>query len=241
MNNTKFNDWQEMALKKDTEVIIKRLNDQGKVIVSLVVDAMIAVISIVLDHLVDGQVVHSWVWKLLIVSAVAIPAILLLSKIIKFLNSLGKARSGKYSIKKYVDIFDNQICYFVMTCGSYSRLLKSGTDISKEEQIVLYQEGSYFNNKAMMLLYDMKPVIRKVFTNDASEVIKKTLVSFCRLSSLIRLIHAQQVELDKSIEPYANCASIKDQQAVNTQIQSYFLIFENDVNRIYNTGCSLPS
>ena len=62
-----------------------------------------------------------------------------------------------------------------MMSNSYARIL-SEMENTKEEFIFIYQEGCYYNNKAMDELYRMKPVIDKVFSGIQEKVKRKKLV-----------------------------------------------------------------
>lgn len=53
MKNIKFNDWQEMALKKDMETIIKKLNKQEFTTLTLCWESILAFGAIIADHLFD--------------------------------------------------------------------------------------------------------------------------------------------------------------------------------------------
>lgn len=60
----------------------------------------------------------------------------------EFVSALKRVKSGKYNVKGMIDIFDNQMCYWVMMCNSYCNLLSTNKD-KKNERIFLYQEGCY--------------------------------------------------------------------------------------------------
>ena len=86
MNSIKFNDWQEMALKKDTETIIKKLNSHEPIFFSLCWEIVIAVGAIIVDHLFDTSEVNMWVWLICATLAVIPPTIIIVVKSVQYIN-----------------------------------------------------------------------------------------------------------------------------------------------------------
>ena len=235
MNSIKFNDWQEMALKKDTETIIKKLNSHEPIFFSLCWEIVIAVGAIIVDHLFDITKVSVWVWFICATLAVIPPVIIIIVKSVQYIIALKKSYTGIYDVKHFVDTFDNQICYWVMTSSSYSRILENLPGDRAAERIFLYQEGCYYNNKSLQALYEMKPVIDKVFSSDSTEVIKKNLVAVHRLQNILAMIKQYQKELDTSIEDIKTNQSISDQIQINKSIKDNFAGFVDDINSLFHT------
>lgn len=157
MKRVNFSDWQEMALKKDIEQIKKKLTSQEPVLFSLCWELILALGSIIVDHLFDTERAPQWVWIAVLVSAV-VPAILILGyKVLKWINSIRLVKKGKLDIRDSVDVFDNQISYWVMLSNAYTDMLVEAPEDEKAEREFLYREGCYYNNKSMRALYEMKP------------------------------------------------------------------------------------
>ena len=55
MKKVNFSDWQEMALKKDIEQIKKKLTSQEPILFSLCWELVLALGSIITDHLFDTE------------------------------------------------------------------------------------------------------------------------------------------------------------------------------------------
>lgn len=101
MKRVNFSDWQEMALKKDIEQIKKKLTSQEPVLFSLCWELILALGSIIVDHLFDTERAPQWVWIAVLVSAV-VPAILILGyKVLKWINSIRLVKKGKLNITQY--------------------------------------------------------------------------------------------------------------------------------------------
>lgn len=236
MNNIKFNDWQEMALKKDTETIIKKLDTQEPVVYSLCWEIVLAVGAIIVDHFFDTDSVNTWVWILCVVLAVLPPLVIIIIKLANWIILVRRVSLGNYGTRRFVDIFDNQICYWVMMCNSYSRILSSIPAQNTEERIFLYQEGCYYNNKSIQALNKMAPVMDKVFSSNSEKVVEDNLVAVYRLLSILQMMKQYQIDLDSSVEDMKSDRSIKEQMEINNVLQEQFTRFVNDMNQVFNTS-----
>lgn len=232
MKNIKFNDWQEMALKKDMETIIRKLNTQEPLIFSLCWEIVLAVGTIIVDHLVDTSEVSMCWWIAVILLAIVPPVVVLVCKLCKWLLTIGKVKTGIYDVKNMVDTFDNQICYWVMMCNSYCNLLSE--ENNSEAKKFLYQEGCYYNNKSIQELYHMKPVIDKVFSEQSDLITKNKYVAVYRLESLLELMKQYQQALDREVEALKNNYIIKEQMKINEEYKDRICQFIDDVNKVFD-------
>lgn len=149
MNRVNFSDWQEMALKKDIEQIKKKLTSQEPVLFSLCWELVLALGSIIADHLFDTENAPEWIWFTVIALAV-IPAAVILGVVVgKWICSIVSVKKGKFNVKDSVDIFDNQISYWVMLSNAYTDMLIEDINGTNSEKEFLYREGCYYNNKSM--------------------------------------------------------------------------------------------
>lgn len=236
MNSIKFNDWQEMALKKDTEAIIKKLNTQEPFVYSLCWEIVLAVGAIIVDHFFDTESVDIRVWIFCVVLAVLPPLGIIIVKLVNWIILVRRVSLGNYGVRRFVDIFDNQICYWVMMCNSYSRILSSIPAQKKEERVFLYQEGCYYNNKSIQALNKMAPVMDKVFSTNSDQIVKDNLVAVYRLLSILQMMKQHQMDLDSSVEDIESDRSIKEQMEINKVLQEQFVRFVNDMNKLFNTS-----
>ena len=230
MNSIKFNDWQDMALKKDTEAIIKKLNSQEPIFFSLCWEIVLAIGAIIVDHLFDTEKVSIYIWILCVIIAVVPPSIILICKIRRWIIAIKRAKAGKYNIRAFVDSFDNQICYWVMMCTSYSRILANSQDTSVSQRIFLYQEGSYYLNKSIHALEAMRPVIDKVFSLDSRQIIDDNLVAVYRLQNILELIRLQRNELNSKTADLGNNELMQEQIKINDTFDERMLEFTRYVN-----------
>lgn len=215
MKEVNFSDWQEMALKKDVEQIKKKIYSQEPIFFSLCWELILVLGSIIIDHLFDTEKTPEWI------------------RLVSFV------KKGNINIKGYVDLFDNQISYWVMLSNAYTDMLVREVEGTKSEKEFLYREGCYYNNKTMHAVYAMKPVFHKVFTGDLSKVKNENLVDLERLLNVLNVMYEQQKRMDDAVEGIVS-PGIKKQQELNKSYQLELKNFLNDLNA-FNQKKDLPT
>lgn len=229
MNRVNFSDWQEMALKKDIEQIKKKLTSQEPVLFSLCWELVLALGSIIADHLFDTENAPEWIWFTIIALAV-IPASVILGVVAgKWICSIVSVKKGKFNVKDSVDIFDNQISYWVMLSNAYTDMLLEDINGTNSEKEFLYREGCYYNNKSMQAIYAMKSNFDKIFSMDPQKVKKDSLVDMERLFNILRVMKEQQDRLDAAVSEISS-EGIKRQRELNEKYMDDLMKFVNDLN-----------
>ena len=208
MNRVNFSDWQEMALKKD----------------------ILALGSIIADHLFDTENAPEWIWFTVITLAV-VPAAVILGVVAgKWICSIVSVKKGKFNVKDSVDIFDNQISYWVMLSNAYTDMLLEDINGTNSEKEFLYREGCYYNNKSMQAIYAMKSNFDKVFSMDPQKVKKDSLVDMERLFNILRVMKEQQARLDAAVSGISS-EGIKRQRELNEEYMDDLMKFVKDLNK----------
>ena len=229
MNRVNFSDWQEMALKKDIEQIKKKLTSQEPVLFSLCWELVLALGSIIADHLFDTENAPEWIWFTVIALAV-IPAAVILGVVVgKWICSIVSVKKGKFNVKDSVDIFDNQISYWVMLSNAYTDMLLEDINGTNSEKEFLYREGCYYNNKSMQAIYAMKSNFDKIFSMDPQKVKKDSLVDMERLFNMLRVMKEQQDRLDATVSEISS-EGIKRQRELNEKYMDDLMKFVKDLN-----------
>lgn len=229
MNRVNFSDWQEMALKKDIEQIKKKLTSQEPVLFSLCWELVLALGSIIADHLFDTENAPEWIWFTVIALAV-IPAAVILGVVVgKWICSIVSVKKGKFNVKDSVDIFDNQISYWVMLSNAYTDMLLEDINGTNSEKEFLYREGCYYNNKSMQAIYAMKSNFDKIFSMDPQKVKKDSLVDMERLFNILRVMKEQQDRLDATVSEISS-EGIKRQRKLNEKYMDDLMKFVKDLN-----------
>lgn len=238
MKRIMFNDWQEMALKKDIEKIIRRMDSNNTVFYSVCWEITLTFAAIFVENIIHIENAKKCIVLFFIfLLAVIPPLVIIVAKVTVLIFRILKSRKGNYSVREFVDVFDNQVSYWVMMSNSYAKIL-SEMENTEEEFIFIYQEGCYYNNKAMDELYKMKPVIDKVFSNMQEIVKRKKLVELQRLINTQALIIANQNMLDKCIVQCENLPPIVEQRKLNSEYKKAFDDFVNDVEKCFKAKSS---
>lgn len=237
MNKINFSDWQEMALKKDIESIKKKIHSQEPILFSLCWEIVLALGSIIIDHLFDTEQSPFWIWIILVIAAVIPPMLIVLYKVYCWGISISSAKKGKLSVRSFVDVFDNQISYWVMLSNSYADMLTEtmtnpAITTSDAEKEFLYREGCYYNNKSMQALYSMKANFDKIFSADLDEVKKNNLIDLARLHNILSVMHEQQIQLNRDISS-VNSNGVQIQKDMNRKYIHELLEFLEDLNIIF--------
>lgn len=231
MRSVNFSDWQEMALKKDIEQIKKKLDSQEPVFFSVCWEIVLALGSIIADHLFDVEHAPKWIWIVMIAVAVAPAILIFIHMTIKWICSIKIVKKGKFNVKDSVDMFDNQISYWVMLGNAYTEMLKEDVNGSRSEKEFLYREGCYYNNKSMHALYTMKSNFDKIFSAELCKVRKENLIDMERLFNILKVMNEQQLCLDGYINGI-NTAGIKIQQELNREYLRELEEFLKDLNTL---------
>lgn len=215
--------------KKDIEQIKKKLTSQEPVLFSLCWELVLALGSIIADHLFDTENAPEWIWFTVIALAV-IPAAVILGVVVgKWICSIVSVKKGKFNVKDSVDIFDNQISYWVMLSNAYTDMLLEDINGTNSEKEFLYREGCYYNNKSMQAIYAMKSNFDKIFSMDPQKVKKDSLVDMERLFNILRVMKEQQDRLDATVSEISS-EGIKRQRELNEKYMDDLMKFVKDLN-----------
>lgn len=196
---------------------------------SLCWELVLALGSIIADHLFDTENAPEWIWLTVIALAV-IPAAVILGVVAgKWICSIVSVKKGKFNVKDSVDIFDNQISYWVMLSNAYTDMLLEDINGSNSEKEFLYREGCYYNNKSMQAIYAMKSNFDKIFSMDPQKVKKDSLVDMERLFNILRVMKEQQDRLDAAVSEISS-EGIKRQCELNEKYMDDLMRFVKDLN-----------
>ena len=139
MNSVKFNDWSDLGLKKDIEQIKNKIDVQEPIVFSVGLEIAITVGAVLIDHLFDVDSIPNIIWIITSIIAISPPMVLIIRAFAKYFQRILRVKNGKYNIEKYIDTFDNSICYWAMMSCSFLNELNSNTGLSIEEKLFYYQ------------------------------------------------------------------------------------------------------
>lgn len=210
--NHSINEWQDMSLKKEVEQISKELRNRKSFDKPLLLEIYIGIITLILDKMLDRNDCPIFrnilMWSLFATAT----AILLYSLCVVWKNyreQINKIKREAVQIKPYVDMFDNNICYYALTASSfYSEYVEisalEGTPEDKcykEKKVFYYIECNYYINKCIARLDRIQGVAQDVFTNSPEGVIKQSKIHITRLRNIVDLLSTIRTNLYNDFNP----------------------------------------
>ena len=249
MNAIHFSDWQDMAIKKDIERINSKITIHDNLMLTFCIEFVITVLSVLADRILDNGIPASVIW-IIIASFVIVPLMAMLPPAVKFIKNYRSVKNGHYKIKPLIDLFDNQICYWVMIGGSFSKMVSELVDKNGEEaeRVFFYQEGCYYINKSIEGLYSMQPAIDKIFYDDlkqfkssSNRIFSRDGIDLYRLFGILDLIRVYQRELNQSITDVKEKKAIEAQMSINNTWEEELKSFIETINETTHNQYSLET
>ena len=175
-------EWQSFSQKKDIEAIVRNTKEKKNIQLTATVEICLVTLSIAIDNIWANGNPLIWV-AIAVLSIIPIGALLL-----KYIyDYMKKYRPGSDipKDKDMINVFDNEVCYYVMMAKAYSKKIKR---ISDEEDIFFYIEMCFYLNKAIYHLSCMENSIDVVFSEKCEEIYADKKISLTRLKNLYNII-----------------------------------------------------
>lgn len=206
----KFNDWQDLSLKKDIERLLKQSAKSENTAWALSFDFAIAILVLCVDKLLDWQNsgssgnFNTIYWYCVLFGF--LPFILI--TITKLCKRIAKSTAGMltFSAEALVDLFDNELCVYIMMAQSYIDMYDQDGSVlpdgnlgaiaaqnalqTKDEngRVFAYIEACFYINKVITGLTKMSFAAEKIFSNSYDELITEKRISLDRLMNMVRLL-----------------------------------------------------
>lgn len=207
MDKFSINDWLTIQTRKDL-LLIRRDLTRETINYAIFTDLLIALLSFCLDHVLwsatDGgtavpqKLTPAWYWLLISALLIVAPAIIFIY--MRYKKSRYQADYKKtIPVEDLVDLFDNEICYNVMTADAMRDHMLSKI---KEEILQFYIiETAYYTNKATTQLFYFKNQGQKAIQT------KKSLggisyVRFLNVCTIIFNIYKELICSSRKSEEY---------------------------------------
>ena len=185
-------DWQTFSQKKNIEEIAKNTKDKNDIQLTAVVEIFMTIASIFADNVLSGTL-HSIVW-ILILAASSVPIIWLLSKYIIRFWKKNLPGSDIPNSQDMIDLFDNDICYYVLMAESYSKEFSDAKKIKKEcitdVDRFYFIETCFYVNKAIYNLSKTANNFNVIYSDDVNELYNNRKISITRLSNLLGILNS---------------------------------------------------
>lgn len=204
----KFNEWQEMSLKKDVEKIVSILDKKKTLEISVLWEAFLAFFAMALDHADIIDMIPKG--KVILTIAAGLPLVLMGFRLVQ--HRVQKTKEYKtFSRAKsdFIDDFDNRVCYWVMTATSFCDILsgkKAELGENKHDESIpfIFQEANFYVNKSIDKLDVMKPCAEVIFNKG---VAYSKMIDAYRLETVIYIlkdVREKSYTLEKELEENGN-------------------------------------
>jgi hypothetical protein len=188
----KFNDWQDLSLKKDVELILKKLSSQKSNSFVITIEFILTIFSLTLSYFSSelSNELRIYLGISIIILAVFLPLLVYFGFCIwNHFVALKRIFKKDFPSTKFVDIFDNRICYYSMMANSFYECATT-PNISSEIKKFDWMEGNYYINKCISEFHNMTSYVKMVFFDDSSSnenpFIKK--ISLSRLRNILEVL-----------------------------------------------------
>jgi hypothetical protein len=216
-----INDWKVIQMQNDVKYIKRNTMHKNAANWSVVIDVFLVLLSFVLDRIFENEEITSCLWIIIAISGIAIPLILVAIETIK-IKRTEKISLRVMNSRELVKLFDDEICYMIMSAESFANNLKNTEKIDSRQKALLFElfviETEYYLNKAVYLLLKMDNNLSAVIDN--SNIVENHI-------SRERLINA--ISLIASI--YEALFSYSDKQA---SILNKYSVNVNLINSVEN-------
>ena len=183
-----INDWKVIQMQNDVKYIKRNTMHKNAANWSLVIDVFLVLLSFVLDRIFEDKEITSCLWIVIAISGVAIPLILVTIETVK-IKRTEKISLRVMNSRELVKMFDDEICYMIMSAESFANSLKNTEKIDSRQKALLFEfyviETEYYLNKAVYLLLKMDNNLSAVI--DDSNIVENH-ISRERLINAVSLI-----------------------------------------------------
>ena len=211
-------EWQSFSLKKDIEVISKKIKNSNAIQLSFFTEISLVVFGAAFANIFSHSENITKFW--IVISVLSfIPALFLIGKALYQKHIEKRPGNDMVKPKDFIDSFDNSICYYVLMSESYYSMLIDITqginNVSTDVQRFYYIEASYYMNKAIAELSPISKIADKVLTRDTNNIVEKRFISIARYHNLKNLL--------ESIYSY-----LKNQQSIIESLKEGHIIIQTN-------------
>lgn len=192
-----INDWKLIQMRNDVKYIKRRAMGNNAASWSLVVDVFLVLLAFVLDRFFSDSNVDNIniLWVIIGIVGVIIPVSLFFAETIRA-KKAEKISLRVRNAKELVAVFDDEICYMIMSADEFNKNLKKiETNDSRQTALLLefyIIEAEYYLNKAVQLLLGMDNNLKAVLDDND---LTRNHISKARLVNAISLLASFYEEL----------------------------------------------
>lgn len=187
--NRSIHEWQYFSMKKDIEYIKRSISIPSSSSIALLSEVFVSMLSLFLDKL---MVEDTPLKRGLMIALAAVLVGIFLGycsfQACKYIKLLFDMKNNRQSVSQYIDIYDNDICYYAMTANEFLHVLQSSGGVSPEEKKFYYIEANYYVNKCIALLIRMNSNIDRIVSFDPMDNQVNSNIQYNRLENTVSLL-----------------------------------------------------
>ena len=153
-----INDWKIIQMRNDLKFIKRKAMGNNAANWSLVIDILLVFLAFALERIIHDEGAINVIWIVVVSFGIIIPIFLVVVEWIK-IKRAEKISRRVLNTKELVSIFDDEICYMIMSAESFEKKLKTVSEINSRQMALIVEfyaiEIEYYLNKAVLLLLKM--------------------------------------------------------------------------------------
>jgi hypothetical protein len=218
MNNYSAFEWQFFPMKKDIEKISKNVMNKDNFRLSMYIQIVLMVLSVTLPGIVDKIETKRTVYIILFSASIVA---LITPFIINLIQRVIEKRKISYSIsiKEIIDMFDNEICYYVLMANSYFAMFCKVIKDKDSENINLIQfyyiETTYYLNKSITGLQLVHKKRDLLLSTNKDDIVTKKMIAKARYQNVYNTIKDIYDKIDEYQGKLSKLKELKDSKTLN--------------------------
>lgn len=188
-------DWQSFSLKKDIEIIVRKLQDNRVTQLSLLGEIAIVVLGVALSNIFVDIAKQQYFWIILSVLSI-IPFLIIAIRCISKKHKEIEASSDRMDPREFINAFDNEIAYYILMSESYYSMLTEALSynethadkVSNDMIHFYYIQACYYFSKTIADLAPINNIANKVLSSNVEDIMTKRLISLSRYYNIKNLL-----------------------------------------------------
>ncbi len=193
-------DWQTFSQKKNIEEIVKNTRDKKDIQIAGVIELSIAIMTYVIDKVIPEFLKYNIVFIIITILTISPVAFLLSKYAYRWIKKELTPGKDLPIPAKMIDLFDNEVCYYVLMAESYSSELSptskhAATDLDR----FYFIESCFYFNKAVSNLSQMTSNLEKIFSIDVGDLTGDKKISCTRLKNIFDILDKIQKVIESNV------------------------------------------
>lgn len=209
MNRITINDWQAIQSRKEIQNIRRLIRTEKAASWSIVFEVALLITGFCLDNVFSETQKTNGLWIAVSSVAVIVPILVFIAEVViqkRKRNALKQVRD----VHEIINMFDDEVCYYVMTAGSFldtkigvakNHTNETGTDCRELRRFYII-EASYYLNKSVGILGLMKNNLGNIVERmdlNSDRIPSVSQISFYRFQNTVLLMSCMYQNIEQML------------------------------------------